>query len=63
MTLAFSSVGGSPGKATVDFFVKARSFGVAYNGITASAAIPEFIYRVRDTDLPGRVRHPVSREL
>ena len=45
MTLAFSSVGGSPGKATVDFFVKARSFGVAYNGITASAAIQEFIYR------------------
>ncbi|MGO9144012.1 MAG: hypothetical protein ACLP70_21620 [Streptosporangiaceae bacterium] len=25
--------------------MKARSFGVAYNGITASAAIPEFIYR------------------
>jgi hypothetical protein len=45
VTLAFRSAGGSPGKATADFFVKARSFGVAYNGITASAAIPEFIYR------------------
>lgn len=45
VTLAFRSARGSPGIATADFFVKARSFGVAYNGITASAAIPEFIYR------------------
>jgi hypothetical protein len=45
VTLTFRSARGSAGVATADFFVKARSFGVAYNSITASAAIPEFIYR------------------
>ena len=44
-SLVFSSVDGAPAKATADFFVKARHFGVASNGITASAAIPEFIYQ------------------
>ncbi len=33
------------GIATADFFVKAHSFGVASNGITASAAIPEVTYQ------------------
>jgi hypothetical protein len=34
----------SAGTATADFFVKARSFGVISNGVSASAAIPEVIY-------------------
>lgn len=45
--LTFSSTGSimPTGKATADFFVKAHSFGVASNGITASAAIPEVEYQ------------------
>ena len=35
----------STGTATADFFVKARSFGVTSNGVNASAAVPEVLYR------------------
>lgn len=42
--LAFRSVGPT-GEATADFYVKARSFGVASNGVNASAAIPEVLYQ------------------
>lgn len=42
--LAFSPVG-STGQATANFFVKASSFGVAFNGTNASAAIPEVLYQ------------------
>jgi len=33
------------GKAQADFFVKASSFGVAFNGVNAAAAIPEVMYK------------------
>lgn len=33
------------GHATTDLFVKASTFGVAYNDVTAAAAIPDVIYR------------------
>jgi hypothetical protein len=32
------------GRAQANFFVKANSFGVAFNGVNASAAIPEVLY-------------------
>lgn len=31
--------------ATANFFVEAHNFGLSYNGVTASAAIPEVIYQ------------------
>jgi hypothetical protein len=33
------------GAASVRFFVEAHNFGLTYNGVTASAAIPEVIYQ------------------
>lgn len=50
-TLAFRYSGGLAAAATADFFVRASNFGVAYNGISASAAIPEFIYRGQGTPM------------
>jgi len=35
----------SAGTATADFFVNARSFGVTSDGVNASTAIPEILYR------------------
>lgn len=43
--LAFSHSTGLSGKATADVFVKASRFGVAFNGVNATAAIPEVIYQ------------------
>jgi hypothetical protein len=48
--LTFESAGGLIWTATADFFVKAHSFGVTSNGVTASAAIPEVLYQG-----PGKV--------
>ncbi len=42
--LSFDYVWNSTGEANADFFVKARSFSVAANGVAASVAIPEVIY-------------------
>ena len=39
--LTFTSAGGSAQAATTDFMVKAPDFGSTFNGIDASAAIPE----------------------
>ncbi|HSS92234.1 MAG TPA: hypothetical protein VLL69_23230 [Streptosporangiaceae bacterium] len=43
--LTFRPVTGPGATATADFFVKARSFGITTNGISASAAIPEVLYQ------------------
>lgn len=45
MPLTFESADGLIWTATADFFVKAHSFGVTSNGVTASAAIPEVLYQ------------------
>ena len=43
--LIFRPEPGSGPTATADFFVKAPSFGIASNGISASVAIPEVLYQ------------------
>ncbi|HEV2374488.1 MAG TPA: hypothetical protein VGS19_20295 [Streptosporangiaceae bacterium] len=40
---------GSGKTATADFFVKSHSFGVTFNGVNASAAIPEIFYHSTGT--------------
>jgi hypothetical protein len=42
--LTFQTAANFTGKATAVFYVKAASFGLAVNGTTASAAIPEVLY-------------------
>lgn len=50
--LSFKSAGGSAFTATADFRITASSFGVATNGITATASIPDVIYT--ETGTGGR---------
>jgi hypothetical protein len=54
-------------QVTADFLVKARSFGVTANGVTASAAIPgnqlHQGQRQRGTDISHRLRGPVGQQL
>jgi len=43
--LIFRPAPNSGPTATADFFVKARSFGIASNGVSTSVAIPEVLYQ------------------
>ena len=48
---------GSGRYASADFLVKAQSFGVTFNGVNASAAIPDFVYQGTGTPVLFAVYH------
>lgn len=47
----FQSIDGGVSSTVANFYLKARSFGVTYNGVTASAAIPRILLQGQGTPI------------